>query len=1010
MWDLWTLTSLWSNLLRKKKDETFKTNNVSKWSEINKDYTSSWTTSWWKEEGKMVYWQDSWWYIPKTQATPEWYSDTPISKPNKIISSTSEASLSTVEPTTTDTNIDTKSWDWLHKDITEWKVKDTWLTDWVVEWVWGTTTDQAQITWKTWYEDTNWDWTISADELSWDYKTFYDQLSPIDQKQFLAIWQNAMDKNLDIAEAYANYMRDYNTTKTRAQEDEDYRLKIEGISEEMAQIQESQSIRRAQQSLDNLKQSIYYLWNMWMPWQSAQRMVSLENQINEAEKTTYEVKRLVQLAQSAREADKYKKAEEYERQVEDLTTKLNDDIDKSIQDAYNTLVNADNNGKLDTVEELTAFRNKLYFDLDRSITWFTDASIEQMQFLSWEVNNAIKEAKEYQTNSMVINRDMSELSWYYVDWNGNKIIWSDWVAIPYQIAAPLEPVFDKDKWILYTFSLDENWGITTSVNQVTDENNFTAQTIDSYVNLLQKGKIDIDDVPWYIRDNPTFIQSYAKQYQDTTSQYTWDYSTLSFANNQNLINKYPNEASFKNNNPAWITWQSMSSNLRRLFDDAWIQYSKWTPRPTEEWWNYVLFNSVQDGIDGYMIALTQAWNQNIKNRLATWVWTMDTEANQRYAEEVMSYAWIPSDQDIRFEDLNEDQLSSLVAAQMQRESPNYYNELVNLSEQPVWIQISPIEEQVFKTADSMTWNQKVNYLKDEWLYDKYLNYQVQKKEQFGWVYAEDVAFDITSILPRDLYRTDADFERVIRKVENSMSKLQEQWIELTPENIANDIRWWNINEWVNQVLAEDLKKVLTRNNTETDRIQWTTVANLLNEWKDVEADRYIRNMVDDFVKTDLWTDAIDTTTINQILEDNNILNNLIAKNPDKIGAFDWRVNDFMRKFKDYPEMQQLNTLLTMNQADIRKYFAWSAVTDSEMSALVDYIGWNIKMTPNNLLTMLNTIKDRTENLYIKQREKYWYTPKATITETWEFAEERWRWTSNISSESSDEEILNYLNE
>jgi len=29
----------------------------------------------------------------------------------------------------------------------------------------------------------------------------------------------------------------------------------------------------------------------------------------------------------------------------------------------------------------------------------------------------------------------------------------------------------------------------------------------------------------------------------------------------------------------------------------------------------------------------------------------------------------------------------------------------------------------------------------------------------------------------------------------------------------------------------------------------------------------------------------------------------------------------MRKFKDYPEMQQLNTLLTMNQADIRKYFA-----------------------------------------------------------------------------------------
>jgi hypothetical protein len=37
------------------------------------------------------------------------------------------------------------------------------------------------------------------------------------------------------------------------------------------------------------------------------------------------------------------KAKEYERQMEDLTTKLNDDIDKSIQEAYNSLTEADNN-------------------------------------------------------------------------------------------------------------------------------------------------------------------------------------------------------------------------------------------------------------------------------------------------------------------------------------------------------------------------------------------------------------------------------------------------------------------------------------------------------------------------------------------------------------------------------------------------------------------------------------------------------------------------------------------
>jgi hypothetical protein len=39
-----------------------------------------------------------------------------------------------------------------------------------------------------------------------------------------------MKKNLDIAEVYANYMRDYNTAKKRAEEDEAYRLKQQEIT------------------------------------------------------------------------------------------------------------------------------------------------------------------------------------------------------------------------------------------------------------------------------------------------------------------------------------------------------------------------------------------------------------------------------------------------------------------------------------------------------------------------------------------------------------------------------------------------------------------------------------------------------------------------------------------------------------------------------------------------------------------------------------------------------------
>jgi hypothetical protein len=60
----------------------------------------------------------------------------------------------------------------------------------------------------------------------------------------------------------------------------------------------------------------------------------------------------------------------------------------------------------------------------------------------------------------------------------------------------------------------------------------------------------------------------------------------------------------------------------------------------------------------------------------------------------------------------------------------------------------------------------------------------------------------------------------------------------------------------------------------------------------------------------------------------------------------------------------------MNQADVRKYFAGSAVTETEMKALEDFIGGNTKMTPENLISQLNTIRDNTINKYNYQRTDY----------------------------------------
>lgn len=60
----------------------------------------------------------------------------------------------------------------------------------------------------------------------------------------------------------------------------------------------------------------------------------------------------------------------------------------------------------------------------------------------------------------------------------------------------------------------------------------------------------------------------------------------------------------------------------------------------------------------------------------------------------------------------------------------------------------------------------------------------------------------------------------------------------------------------------------------------------------------------------------------------------------------------------------------MAQADIRKYFAGSAVTDTEMKALEDFIGGTTKMQPDNLITQLKTIQEDVKQNFGFQRQVY----------------------------------------
>lgn len=179
---------------------------------------------------------------------------------------------------------------------------------------------------------------------------------------------------------------------------------------------------------------------------------------------------------------------------------------------------------------------------------------------------------------------------------------------------------------------------------------------------LWGGRIRIENPDWTIEE----FQDWKEVIITPTSLGSVDFTT-----NKKIQNKYAWEASFKNNNPAWITF-NLSQNGKNLLNNAWINFTVWSARPKAEWGNYIKFNTVEDGINAQKVLLSEAWSNDIRARLEQWVWTSEWPT---YATDLMQKAWIPEGS--KFSDLSDDQLDTLVAVQMQRESPNFYNELVN---------------------------------------------------------------------------------------------------------------------------------------------------------------------------------------------------------------------------------------------------------------------------------------------------------------------------------------------
>lgn len=141
-----------------------------------------------------------------------------------------------------------------------------------------------------------------------------------------------------------------------------------------------------------------------------------------------------------------------------------------------------------------------------------------------------------------------------------------------------------------------------------------------------------------------------------------------------LADRHPGEASFKNNNPAGITWHAASQGLKDAWTAAGVKFSMGTSRPSAEGGNYVKFDTVIDGINAREIAMERK-SGSVRNALMGWVGTGNPATNAAYADSITRAAGIDGKK--TYSQLTDAEKEALSVQQLKREARGMYDEMVN---------------------------------------------------------------------------------------------------------------------------------------------------------------------------------------------------------------------------------------------------------------------------------------------------------------------------------------------
>lgn len=544
---------------------------------------------------------------------------------------------------------------------------------------------------------------------TWMSKQQYDLLDPQNKIQALQTWENFLKQRQGIqwqAEKFAEYTRQ----KEYLTQQNEIKWQMTWLQEQNAKIQSEQQLRSSQQAVNNLEQNLWFLGSQWKPAVFKQAMEAMKFQMFDAQRLHSELVTMQENGQKLRDLGIEFDENQFNKQMQDMEMAMNDQVDRSIQQALQGFNAQMMLWEIDTPAKLNALTNKWLDSIDMDVTnitnrqmWMIGNMINQYKTLADEAKTRLaedaKQKSEYQKWANTVNEAMSKVKGYYVDGNGQAIVATDWKPVQIPAEAPMKPIFQD--WYLITFSTDANGQIVAKPQKVMEQSDMDKINLALKMEEL-KGKQ---------------LENAAAQWIDITWLWgaTWDL--------RYLADQFPWQAWAKNNNPAGITWNANFDNPKPwttayALQQAWVNFQKWTARPASEGWNYVTFPTIEDWLKAQQIMMTQTyWNKTVDQMLRSWVWTWEWP---RYAQQVAWMAWVPLN--VKVSQLTPEQLSTLQSAKIQKESPW----LAKLLKQPAQTpsEPTPAEMAMFEKWAQYIWskwwlsaaryNQIAEYQKTAW--------------------------------------------------------------------------------------------------------------------------------------------------------------------------------------------------------------------------------------------------------------------------------------------------------